>query len=197
MFWWSTSISSSHINPPISIFPYQSSHIDPLISILPYQSSYIDPWYFSMSRQWTRVLTIFLHLLLPYLRHRLHQTTMLRWNFLLIRKHPKKVFFWKSVVLILHLWTSKKHSFKSLDAQVSESDNCSSVATAQIPVPQQRSSIRRNEYVNIPIPPRVSFSSKLHIIWNNKWISKSFINSHIPTTAVLAYTTRHPIPSIF
>merc|ERR1712018_423828 len=40
--------------------------------------------------------------------------------------------------------------------QVSESDNCSSVATAQIPVPQQRSSIRRNEYVNIPIPPRDS-----------------------------------------
>ena len=43
-----------------------------------------------------------------------------------------------------------------LNFQVSESDNCSSVATAQIPVPQQRSSIRRNEYVNIPIPQRVS-----------------------------------------
>merc|ERR1719458_336741 len=42
------------------------------------------------------------------------------------------------------------------DAEVSERDNCSSVATAQIPVPQQRSSIRRNEYVNIPIPPRES-----------------------------------------
>jgi len=42
------------------------------------------------------------------------------------------------------------------DAEVSESDNCSSVATAQIPVPQQRSSIRRNEYVNIPIPQRES-----------------------------------------
>merc|ERR1711936_1113486 len=40
--------------------------------------------------------------------------------------------------------------------EVSESDNCSSVATAQIPVPQQRSSIRRNEYVNIPIPQRES-----------------------------------------
>ena len=48
---------------------------------------------------------------------------------------------------------------KLLNCQVSESDNCSSVATAQIPVPQQRSSIRRNEYVNIPIPPRVSFFS--------------------------------------
>ena len=45
-----------------------------------------------------------------------------------------------------------------LNFQVSESDNCSSVATAQIPVPQQRSSIRRNEYVNIPIPQRVSIS---------------------------------------
>ena len=39
--------------------------------------------------------------------------------------------------------------------QVSDSDNTSSVATAQIPVPQQRSSIRRNEYVNIPVPPQV------------------------------------------
>jgi len=38
--------------------------------------------------------------------------------------------------------------------QVSDSDNTSSVATAQIPVPQQRSSIRRNEYVNIPVPPQ-------------------------------------------
>jgi len=37
---------------------------------------------------------------------------------------------------------------------VSDSDNTSSVATAQIPVPQQRSSIRRNEYVNIPVPPQ-------------------------------------------
>ncbi len=40
--------------------------------------------------------------------------------------------------------------------QVSDSDNTSSVATAQMPVPLQRSSIRRNEYVNIPIPPKVT-----------------------------------------
>jgi hypothetical protein len=39
--------------------------------------------------------------------------------------------------------------------QVSDSDNTSSVATAQMPVPLQRSSIRRNEYVNIPIPQKV------------------------------------------
>jgi hypothetical protein len=45
--------------------------------------------------------------------------------------------------------------------QVSDSDNTSSVATAQMPVPLQRSSIRRNEYVNIPIPQKVTTTFKL------------------------------------
>jgi len=41
--------------------------------------------------------------------------------------------------------------------QVSDSDNTSSVATApQVPVPPLRSSIRRNEYVNLPVPPQES-----------------------------------------
>ena len=35
------------------------------------------------------------------------------------------------------------------------SDTNSSVVTAQMPVPQLRSSIRRNEYVNIPVQPKV------------------------------------------
>ena len=39
---------------------------------------------------------------------------------------------------------------------VSDSDNSDSVVTAQMPVPQTRSSIRRNEYVNIPVQPQVS-----------------------------------------
>ena len=38
----------------------------------------------------------------------------------------------------------------------SDSDNSDSVVTAQMPVPQIRSSIRRNEYVNIPVQPQVS-----------------------------------------
>ena len=38
-------------------------------------------------------------------------------------------------------------------AAASDSDNTSSVATAQMPVPQQRSSIRRSEYVNMPVGP--------------------------------------------
>ena len=33
-----------------------------------------------------------------------------------------------------------------------DSDNTSSVATAQMPVPTIRGSTRRNEYVNIPLP---------------------------------------------
>ena len=37
----------------------------------------------------------------------------------------------------------------------SDSDNSDSVVTAQMPVPQTRSSIRRNEYVNIPVQPQV------------------------------------------
>jgi len=43
--------------------------------------------------------------------------------------------------------------------QVSDSDNTSSVATApgsKVPVPPLRSSIRRNEYVNLPVPPQES-----------------------------------------
>ena len=41
-------------------------------------------------------------------------------------------------------------------AEASDSDNNSSVVTAAMPpVPQLRSSIRRNEYVNIPVTPKV------------------------------------------
>ena len=63
-----------------------------------------------------------------------------------------------------------------LNFQVSESDNCSSVATAQIPVPQQRSSIRRNEYVNIPIPQRVSISIRSLSMWQYSQHSEEWIH---------------------
>ena len=78
---------------------------------------------------------------------------------------------------------------------MSESDNCSSVATAQIPVPQQRSSIRRNEYVNIPIPPRVSISSAI----KNSYRLKQQVNLKLQPYSNTAYNykTVYPIPSIF
>ena len=99
---------------------------------------------FSMSRRWTRVSTIYLLLLLQFRRRQRLRTMMLR--------------RWDSVNEFKKMSKNSSDSENFLNFQVSESDNCSSVATAQIPVPQQRSSIRRNEYVNIPIPQRVSIS---------------------------------------
>ena len=46
---------------------------------------------------------------------------------------------------------------------VSDSDNSDSVVTAQMPVPQTRSSIRRNEYVNIPVQPQVQHQVNIFI----------------------------------
>ena len=45
----------------------------------------------------------------------------------------------------------------------SDSDNTSSVVTAQMPVPQLRSSIRRNEYVNIPVQPKVGYKNMFYV----------------------------------
>ena len=108
--------------------------------------------FFSMSRRWTRVLTIYL---LPLLQFRRRQ----RLQMMMLRRWDSVNEFEKKVSKI----SSDSENF--LNFQVSESDNCSSVATAQIPVPQQRSSIRRNEYVNIPIPQGVSISIRSISMW--------------------------------
>ena len=47
------------------------------------------------------------------------------------------------------------------NGNISDSDNGSSVVTAQMPVPQLRSSIRRNEYVNIPVQSKVKLKYTL------------------------------------
>ena len=54
------------------------------------------------------------------------------------------------------------------DDGIYESDNTSSIATAQLPVPQTRSSIRRNEYVNIPLKQvkTTNIWNKKNVIWN-------------------------------
>ena len=118
--------------------------------------------FFSTSRRWTQVSTIYLPLLLQFRRRQRLRTMMLR--------------RWDSVNKLEKMSKISSDSENFLNFQVSESDNCSSVATAQIPVPQQRSSIRRNEYVNIPIPQRVSISIRSLSMWQYSQHSEEWIH---------------------
>ena len=61
--------------------------------------------------------------------------------------------------------------------EASDSDNNSSVVTAAMPpVPQLRSSIRRNEYVNIPVTQKVIITVFKYILTQNESEHKSMVS---------------------